>query len=242
MSAAIIGEGTSESVWAPWLAAQSWPALDLAAISGRRIVVLAAHPDDEVLGVAGLLTTLARAGHEIVVVWATDGEGSHPGSTAISKEDLGHTRRAESRTALARLGIEPSVTHWLGLPDSALQSCRDRLRAELHQIVVAGDLVVAPWSEDAHPDHEAVGAEACALGTLTWQYPIWMWHWATPGDDRVPWHRFRATTVSDVAAKRSAVSLFRSQVEPIGPGTEDSPVLPPSALARLIRSHEWIIT
>jgi LmbE family N-acetylglucosaminyl deacetylase len=188
------------------------------------------------------MTTLARAGHEIVIVWATDGEGSHPGSTAVSEHDLRRTRRAESQSALARLGIVPSGTRWLALPDSALASCRDRLRAELGQIVIETDLVIAPWSQDGHPDHDAVGTAASGLGSLTWMYPIWMWHWAAPGDDRVPWLRFRLTSVPDLAAKRSAVSMFRSQIEPIGPETEDAPVLPSTALARLIRPHEWIIT
>ena len=91
--------------------------------------MLAAHPDDEILGVAGLMTALARAGHEILIVWATDGEASHPGSTALSGRDLRRTRRAESHAALARLGIAPSAARWLGLPDSALDSSRDRLRS-----------------------------------------------------------------------------------------------------------------
>jgi LmbE family N-acetylglucosaminyl deacetylase len=242
VSTTIAGDGTAESAWAPWLAAQTWPQLDLDSVAGRRIVVLAAHPDDEVLGAAGLMTTLARAGHDIVIVWATDGERSHPGSTAISDPDLRRTRRAESRAALARLGITPTAVHWLGLPDSAVASRRELLEVALRRIVVADDAVIAPWSEDGHPDHDALGAAAQAVGSLTWLYPIWMWHWAEPGDERVPWHRFRATDVSDLAAKRCAVSLFRSQVEPIGPRVADAAVLSPATLARLIRSREWIIT
>jgi LmbE family N-acetylglucosaminyl deacetylase len=242
VSPTIVGNGTAESVWAPWLAAQRRPPLDLASVGARRVVILAAHPDDEVLGVAGLMTTLARAGHDIVVIWATDGEASHPGSTAISPAGLRRTRRQESRQALARLGVAPTATHCLGLPDSALAASRDRLRAQLSRIVCPDDLLIAPWSQDGHPDHDALGAEACQLGPLTWQYPIWMWHWAMPGDDRIPWHRFHSTRVDDLEAKRSAIAMFRSQVEPIGPADVDAAVLPPDVVARFTRRHEWIIT
>jgi LmbE family N-acetylglucosaminyl deacetylase len=238
----IVGNGTAESVWLPWLAAQRWPRLDLASTAGRRIVVLAAHPDDEVLGVGGLMMTLARVGHEIVVVWATDGEASHPGTVALSPADLRRTRRQESRAALARLGVMPSATYHLGLPDSGLASSQDRLLVTLSRIVSSDDLLIVPWSQDGHPDHEAVGAAACGLGPLTWQYPIWMWHWAAPDDDRVPWHRFRAIDVPDLAAKDCAISMFHSQIEPIGPAPEDAPVLPPEVVARFVRPHEWIIT
>jgi LmbE family N-acetylglucosaminyl deacetylase len=242
VTTAIVGNGTTESEWAPWLAEPRWPRLDLASIAGRRVVVLAAHPDDEVLGVGGLMMALARAGHDIIVVWATDGEASHPGSVAMSPASLRKMRRQESRAALGRLAVMPSATYHLGLPDSALASARDRLSIALSRIVSAEDLLVAPWSQDGHPDHEALGAEACRLSPLTWQYPIWMWHWATPNDDRVPWQRFRSTEVADLATKEAAISMFRSQIEPIGPASADAAVLPPEVLARFVRPHEWIIT
>lgn len=242
VSPTIVGDGTSEAIWRPWLAAESWPALALSPVSGRRVVVLAAHPDDEVLGVAGLMSRLALLGHELVVVWATDGEASHPGSTAMSAQELGRRRREESRRALARLGVAPSATHHLGLPDGSLSSLRRTLRAELGRIVGADDLVIAPWREDGHPDHEALGEEACLLGAVTWQYPIWMWHWARPADDRVPWDRFRAAAVADVESKAAAISMFGSQVEPLGPAVEDAAILPPHVVARFLRAYEWLIT
>ena len=54
--------------------------LDLPAVAQRyaRVLVLSAHPDDETLGVGGLLADLADAGAAVSVLVATDGERSHP--------------------------------------------------------------------------------------------------------------------------------------------------------------------
>ena len=79
------------------------------------------------------------------------------------------------------------------------------------------------WSHgDGHPDHEAVGraaASACAhTGSTLLEYPVWMWHWATPADPDVPWDRAHLVRVScrAVDRKRLAAQCFRSQREPIG--------------------------
>src|SRR5256885_6587379 len=39
------------------------------------------------------------------------------------------------------------------------------------------------------------------------------WHWAEPGDTRVPWHRAAAIALApqELALKRKALSCFRSQ-------------------------------
>jgi LmbE family N-acetylglucosaminyl deacetylase len=237
----IAGRGTAEEVWTPWLAHRSWPQLDLTTVDGRRVVVLAAHPDDEVLGVAGLMVHLASRGHEIVIVWATDGEASHPGSTVLSSSQLRLTRRDESRAAIAHLGLTPTAMHHLGLPDGQLISTGQTLHEQLSQVVRSDDLVIAPWARDGHPDHDALGATAATLGSLTWHYPIWMWHWAAPDDVRVPWPRVHVTPVTDIGAKAAAIAHFASQVEPLGPAIEDAAILPAHVVARFLRPYEWII-
>jgi LmbE family N-acetylglucosaminyl deacetylase len=238
----IEGAGTSEATWLPWLDEQPWRQLDLGEVAARRVVVLAAHPDDEVLGVGGLISTIALRGNKIVLVWATDGEASHPRSTAMSPAALGRVRRLESARAVARLGVQPAATHHLAMPDGRLELCREALTNALADIVCPGDLVLAPWSGDGHPDHDVVGTVAAELtGTTTWHYPIWMWHWATPADERVPWHKLRRVPVRDAAAKTAAIELFASQVRPIGSATADAAILPPNVVARFVRSSEWVI-
>ena len=53
----IQGQGTPEDMWRPWLRAQTWAQMSLPAFMGEseRLVVVAPHPDDEVLACGGLL-------------------------------------------------------------------------------------------------------------------------------------------------------------------------------------------
>lgn len=241
MTALINGDGTTEATWSPWLAEQAWPELDPAMLPAGRVVALAAHPDDEVLGVAGLLTRLAATGRDVVTIWATDGEASHPASTAVAPETLGRLRREESRAALRRLGVSPVAEHHLGLPDGRLDRHDAELRATLGDVVRPDDLVLAPWRCDGHPDHEALGRVAAELAPFSLlEYPVWMWHWATPGDPRVPWSRLRAAPVPDVTAKAAAVEEFVTQVQPLGPEPADAAILPPHVVARFLRPFESV--
>jgi LmbE family N-acetylglucosaminyl deacetylase len=241
VTAAIVGTGTPESAWRPWLDAGEWPRLDLDALAGRRVVVLAAHPDDEVLGVGGLLSALAAGGSEIVAVWATDGEASHPGSRALSPEQLRVLRRDESRRALARLGVSLAQSIVLGLPDGGLRDRVPALRTAIRDLLAPDDVVLAPWRRDAHPDHEAVGEVAAQIATTLVEYPIWMWHWAMPDDSRVPWSRLRTVAVPDPVAKALAIDAFDTQVRPIGPAPADAAILPPQVVARFVRPFEAVL-
>lgn len=238
MVTAITGAGTAEKAWRPWLSASDIPALDLAG-AGSPLVV-APHPDDEVLGVGGLLATLGRG--DIVAV--TDGEASHPESTVYSRAELAAVRRHESGLALGRLGLPLARVHRLGQADGGIDE--DVVAAALTAWLYPGRWCLATWRGDGHPDHEAVGraaARACAdTGARLLEYPVWTWHWARPGDPRVPWRRARAVALSDAAraAKSAAIDAFRSQIAPIGPDPADAAILPATTLVRFRRPFEVV--
>ena len=72
-------------------------------------------------------------------------------------------------------------------------------------------------------------------------YPIWMWHWATPADPRVPWQRAcQVALPSEVAArKRSAIAAFASQLTDRAGGRP--PILPPGVVAHFTRRQEVLL-
>ncbi len=239
----IDGLGTPERAWRPFVDALRLPALSLAETPDRAVVV-APHPDDEILGVGGLLAMLAAAGTRVDVLAVTDGEASHPGGS-VGPERLAVLREPETARALAALGVN-ATTQRLRLPDGG--------REELEQPVVdalqlePGTWLLGPWRGDGHPDHEAVG-RACATaairdGARLLAYPVWAWHWATPHDERVPWSRAAQVNLSpDIrSAKARAVAEFVTQVRPLGPLDADAPVLAPHILERFARPYEVVLT
>lgn len=229
------GAGTPESYWAQVEPLADLPRWAPSRPASGRVVVLAPHPDDEVLGPGGTVARLVAEGARLRVVAVTDGERSHAGRA----EQLRRQRPAETAAALGALGVPADRVDVvrLRLPDSAVSDLA--LGGLLEPLVDAGDLVLAPWARDGHPDHDAVGRAArlvCAeRAAPLLEYLVWAWEWAT--EDDLPWSTaVRVELASDVAArKRAAVDCFRSQIE--GP----RPVLPPAVLAHLVRPFEMLL-
>lgn len=218
--------GTPERAW---LAAPAWdavPALDLGGF--RRLIVVAAHPDDETLGAAGLMARATALGVPVHVVVATDGEASHPRSPTTTPLELAARRRAEV-VAAVDLAAPAATVDCLGLTDGRLRDHREELAAHLESLGIDdGTLVAAPWRHDGHGDHEVAGAVADrvtrAAGARLLEYPVWMWHWGAPDHEDVPWGRFAILELEDSerAGKRRALSAHVSQVHPLSdaPGDE----------------------
>ena len=241
------GAGTPEAAWEAWTALSALPVLDLEPC--RRAVVLAPHPDDETLAVGGLIAALLAHGTTVVLLAATDGEASHPGSRVSSPDRLRAVRAAETSAALAALGAGlPGrlVERRLQLPDGGLTACEDELTSALAPLIGVDDWCIAPFDGDGHPDHDSAGraaAAACAAtGARLLSYPLWLWHWAAPDDERVPWERAVRLPLADEARrrKREALACYPSQTEPLGPAAEDAAVVPPSDLAYFLRTEEHL--
>jgi LmbE family N-acetylglucosaminyl deacetylase len=214
--------GTAEPAWQAWPGWDRMPEADVTTWGSA--VVIAAHPDDEVLGAGGTIALLAAAGARLRLVAVTDGEASHTRSTG--------------QRALAVLGAPDAEVIRLGLPDTGLARHEEELTARLRELTEGFDACLAPWLHDAHADHEAAGRAARRACPDSFGYPVWMWHWALPGDQRVPWHRGLRVPLPPAvtAAKRAAIQCFASQLEPREPAGQ--PVLSPGVLAHFGRRQE----
>jgi len=151
------------------------PPSETSSIGAERVLVLAPHYDDEVLGCGGLLTGLARrAGRSresttVTVLFLTDGAG-----TAAEGEDPREhaaVRRREAEAALAVLGLGPPVgeSRHLDLPDGALDQNLGALTAALRDALVEirPDLVLVPSPLEVSSDHRAAFAGLHAALTST---------------------------------------------------------------------------
>ncbi|MFF3694051.1 PIG-L deacetylase family protein [Streptomyces sp. NPDC002221] len=238
--------GTAEPVWRAWSRLGAFPAAALP--EQGRVVVVAAHPDDEVLGAGGTLARLAAAGAQLTVVSVTDGEASHPHSTRVTPTRLAAIRAGELRGALAELGASEAEVVRLQVADTRVAVHEDEVAAALKPLLDGARLCLAPWAGDVHSDHEAAGRAALAAARAAavdcWTYPVWMWHWARPDDTRVPWDRAVTVRLPQEFSelKHRAVRRFVSQIHPLGPDAADAAVLPPDELAHHLRDIEVFFT
>ncbi len=129
------GTGTAAEVWS---ADPRWADRPPLALDGvRRVVVVAAHPDDESLGAGGLLATAYERGLEIDLVLLTAGELSHPASPTHSPEQLAQRRLGEAKEALHAVAPGAAVT-MLALGDGAVADSEADVAARLVDLIGDG--------------------------------------------------------------------------------------------------------
>ena len=129
-------------------------------VVARRVLVLAPHYDDEVLGCGGLLLQLAAGGAEIACAFLSDGSGGGEGPPeGMRGRDYSALRRAESEAAAAALGIGrvEHVGHRRGFQDGALALALNELTGQVEALLDAcrPDLVLVPSPLEVTTDHQA---------------------------------------------------------------------------------------
>lgn len=130
-------------------------------VEARRVLVLAPHFDDEILGCGGLLLALREQGAAVHILFLSDGgllpETSEAGSAGDAERVAYRRRRlAEAAAVAAELG---ATMETLGLPDGALAQHAPELAAALRQALASGpDLVLLPSPLEVSRDHRAAFA------------------------------------------------------------------------------------
>lgn len=140
-----------------------------------RILVLAPHPDDEILGCGGAAAICSLNGRAIRTLIVTNGE--HLSVPGLQPAEVGERRQEDALRASRVLGTPPPV--FLGFGDGTLPQVLTDLSAAISQHVeeFKPDAVYAPWLLDAHADHQAL-AIALSLArvpatTEVWGYEVW---------------------------------------------------------------------
>ena len=128
---------------------------------GKVALAVCAHPDDLEFFCGGSAVAMVRAGWDVRLVIATDGDrGTH--DPAVSRESLAALRRAESRRAGQTLGLSGIV--FLGKEDGELyadHSLRRELARAYRQTRPDRLITFDPWRRyELHPDHRAIGFAA----------------------------------------------------------------------------------
>ena len=116
-----------------------------------KTLIVAPHPDDEVLGCGGTIARLSAAGCEVHVLVATQGR-----PPLFSEEGVRQVGQ-EMREAHRALGV--TQTHQLDLPAAQLSTVEPaRINGAIGEVIdsVRPDTLFLPFIGDIHVDHQIV--------------------------------------------------------------------------------------
>ncbi len=133
------------------------------------MLVIAPHPDDEVVGCAGTLLLHKQAGDEVRVLFVTDGSNSR--ALGLNADEMRQRRQEEAQKSVQLLGADEGI--WLGLPENQWEV--DTLKLALEKILddFAPHYLYAPSFIDFHPVHHQVAHTiALALERTTSSPPV----------------------------------------------------------------------
>ena len=201
---------------------------DFATVDGKSMVV-APHPDDEVLGCAGLVQRLLSAGRQVDVVILSGGGKSHAGCCGIDEAELIENRRQLSRRAAGIIGLPPERLHFLDYPDGSI-AFDNAETGKLRQLMaeLKPDAVFVPHRGEGWSDHLAAAEIARRLTedgktVRLFEYCVWFWYYNTWNID---WQQARVLKMlpEENRIKQQAIDAY---VKPLAPcGRPWSGVLP----------------
>lgn len=166
--------------WRRWVVERGTD--DTEAATHRSCLVIAPHPDDQVVGCGATMARKAAAGTAVDVVVVTDG-GHSPRSAVVATSARAGRRRRASVEACAVLGVDEHRLHFLGFEELTLEHAFDELVEALVEVIEAtrADEVLVTTDRDWHPDHQVVhraartAASRAGHGPTVLAYPVWFW-------------------------------------------------------------------
>lgn len=189
----------------------------------HKVLVVAPHPDDEVLGAGAVMHRLAAEGHEVVTVIVT--RGWPPLFPAEQVERV----RDEAQRAGAVLGaarvrfMDLPVTRLHALPEHELNAAFETVMAEERP-----DWVFLPFPGDRHEDHRQVfdaamvalrpipGARGSGrrVQRITCYETVSETHWSAPGIEPVFAPNVWIDAAGHMDKKLEAMRVYASQLRP----------------------------
>jgi N-acetylglucosamine malate deacetylase 1 len=168
-------------------------------IERARVLVVAPHMDDDVIGPGGTLVLHQRLQSEVNVVFCAAG--------ATPEQD--RTRKNETVDAARYMGFA-RVEH-LNFPEGSMSLHEAAMAAKLAQLIreLKPEQIFCPFVSDHHRDHTAVAlALAGAIRQSGWRGEVWCFEVWSP-----LWPNVAVDISAVVDAKRHAIDLYASQVQ-----------------------------
>ena len=195
-----------------------------------KVLIVAPHPDDEVLGCSGLIQRLLSEGKQVDVVILSGGGKSHAGCCNIDESILIESRRNLSRKAVKILGLPLENLHFMDYPDGSIafdSSETDRLKKLIEML--QPKVIFVPHKGEGWSDHLEAGRIVRKLvgetsGVSLYEYCVWFWYYNVWNIDRKNAYVLKMTE-EELSRKNEAIDAY---IKPKAPcGKPWSGVLPP---------------
>jgi bacillithiol biosynthesis deacetylase BshB1 len=211
---------------------------------GIDVLAFGPHPDDVELFCGGLLARMAAQGYRTGIIDLTRGEKSSRGTPETRAEETAAASRALNLALRENLDLPDGwVNPWAGFEAPEPERTRTAAVSRVVEVLrrLRPELVVVPWEEERHPDHEATSA---LVTRALFFAGVRKFDTEPPGAPFTPRqvlyyplrHLAEPSFVVDVTSvyeqKRAAVRCYASQVQP-SPGAPPTLVGSPLSLSSL---------
>ena len=182
-----------------------------------KVLVIAPHPDDEILGCAGTMARFAQEGHEVYVVIVTKA-----GPPLFEPEQVEQGRQ-DALAAHRLLGVKETI--FCDLPAAQIDTlAHQKVNQVLGDVVkkIMPEMVFVPFWGDIHLDHQCIFLSALvAVRPNQARYPAKIYAYEVLSETN--WHApfavqgFQPNVFMDIsdflAIKLQAFALHKSQVK-----------------------------
>lgn len=199
----------------------------------KNALIIAPHPDDEVLGCSGVIHRMVNQGGDVHVVILTGGEKS---LAEVTDEELKYTRRRLALHAANYFGLSNDKIYFLDYPDGGVSAaCAEtsKLQAVISKIHPSA-IFIPHWGEgwNDHVIVRSIVQELDCENAALYEYCVWMWYYNIW---RLDWKNAYTLSMNDAEyqAKHNAMKVY---LETLAPCCKPySGVLPKV----LIEAHLW---
>ena len=198
-------------------------------VLGERVLIIAPHPDDEVIGCAGLIQQCLCNKKQVFVCILTGGEGSHRGCCSISAEELKANRRELAARINKKIALPKENLFMLDFPDGGINLvCKESQCLKDLCIKIVPDSVFIPHQKgEGWPDHIEAGniVKQITRGTniTLYEYCVWFWYYNVWGLD---WKNARLLKMTK-HQYQNKLQAIHDYITPLAPcGKPYSGVLP----------------
>lgn len=147
----------------------------------EKTVIIAPHPDDEVIGCGGLIMRMVSNNNPPKIIILTGGEGSHRGCCDLSSEKIKTERRKLTVKSLEILGLRMENVFELEFPDGKIDpNNKEMERLKLLIETLSPDSIFVPHWGEGWPDHTIVKSIVKIIvnkNIKIWEYCVWMWYY-----------------------------------------------------------------